>query len=48
MELGWYSHERFNVIEFENILQCGDLSWVIPGQIIAFASPTSGYNKFST
>ena len=48
MELGWYNFNRFNASEFENFLQCGDLSWVIPGQIIAFASPTSGYHKFSS
>ena len=48
IELGWYNFERFNANQFENMLNCGDLSWVVPGQIIAFASPTSGYNRYSS
>lgn len=47
IELGWYQHERFNATEFDKMLKYADLSWVVPGQILAFASPTST-NKFST
>lgn len=27
------------------MLDCGDLSWIVPGQIIAFSSPTDGFAR---
>lgn len=39
MQLNWYSYDTFSSNNFEQMLDTGDLSWVVPGQIIAFASP---------
>ena len=42
IQLNWYSYARFDSCEFEQMLKHGDLSWVVPNQIIAFSSPTGG------
>ena len=46
IELNWYSYARFDSYEFEQMLKNGDLSWVVPNQIIAFSSPIGdGYGR---
>ena len=45
MELNWYSYRRFDVREYESMLNYGDLSWIVPDKIIACSSPVSvGYS----
>ena len=44
-ELGWYNFETFDEWQFKNMLENGDLSWIVPGQIIAFSSPTDGHSR---
>ena len=39
IQLNWYSKSGFDCREFESMLHHGDLSWVLPDQIIAFSSP---------
>lgn len=42
IELGWYTYKSFDSHSFQSMLEVGDLSWIVPGQIIAFSSPTDG------
>lgn len=45
IELNWYNYKRFDIREFERMLDHGDLSWIVPGKIIACSSPVStGYS----
>ncbi|OHT05058.1 hypothetical protein TRFO_06046 [Tritrichomonas foetus] len=41
MELGWYNLETFNQEEWEKYEQVenGDMNWLIPGKLMAFATP---------
>ena len=39
VQLNWYSKRGFNCSEFEQMLKHGDLSWIVPDEIIAFPSP---------
>jgi len=41
IELDFYSYSKFDLYDFERMLEQGDLSWVVQNQIIAFSSPTS-------
>lgn len=40
-EMGWYNHSSFSVTNFTKMLKNGDLSWIVPGKIIACPSPVS-------
>ena len=42
IELGWFSYSRFNVQEYEfyEKVENGDWNWIIPGKMLAFASPS--------
>jgi len=47
-QLNWYSKQSFDCYEFESMLSHGDLSWVVPDEIIAFSSPIeAGYSRGS-
>jgi cell division cycle 14 len=49
MKAGWYNYSSFNAQKFDSLLRKGDLSWIVPGKIIAFPSPVSqGYGKSSS
>ena len=39
IQLKWYSKRGFDCSEFETMLKHGDLSWIVPDEIIAFSSP---------
>jgi cell division cycle 14 len=41
MELGWFDYKKFNVQEYEfyEKVENGDWNWVVPGKLLAFASP---------
>jgi cell division cycle 14 len=41
MKASWYSYSSFNMQKFNSMLRKGDLSWIVPGKIIAFPSPVS-------
>ena len=46
IKAGWYSYSSFNTQKFDSMLRKGDLSWIVPGKIIAFPSPvSSGYGS---
>ena len=42
MELNWFNYSRFNVQEYEfyEKVENGDWNWIIPGKLLAFASPS--------
>ena len=42
IELGWFNYSRFNVQEYEfyEKVENGDWNWIIPGKMLAFASPS--------
>jgi cell division cycle 14 len=41
MKLGWYKFETFDPIRWSELEQIsrGDMNWLIPGKLLAFASP---------
>ena len=47
-QLKWFSMRSFDCFEFESMLKHGDLSWVVPDQIIAFSSPQEAAYARST
>ena len=42
MSLGWFDYKTFNVkdYEFNEKVENGDWNWIIPGKMLAFASPS--------
>ncbi|OMJ87404.1 hypothetical protein SteCoe_10912 [Stentor coeruleus] len=42
IELGWFNYQKFNLQEYEfyEKVENGDWNWIIPGKILAFASPS--------
>ncbi|OMJ78244.1 hypothetical protein SteCoe_21969 [Stentor coeruleus] len=48
IELGWFNYRTFNLQEYEfyEKVENGDWNWIIPGRILAFASPApSSYDE---
>ncbi|OHT12135.1 Protein-tyrosine phosphatase containing protein [Tritrichomonas foetus] len=43
MKLGWYNPNNFDVLQWEKYEQVpnGDMNWLIPGKLMAFATPYS-------
>jgi len=43
MRIGWYLPSIFNVADWEKyeLVEFGDMNWIIPGKLLAFASPFS-------
>lgn len=43
MKLGWFNYKSFNITEYEHyeLIENGDLNWIIPGKFVAFSSPYS-------
>ena len=39
VQLNWYGKRSLDCREFESILKHGDLSWIVPNEVIAFSSP---------
>ena len=41
MSLGWYNPKKFNAVDWEKYEQVekGDMNWIIPGKLLAFATP---------
>ena len=42
IDLGWFDYKKFNVQEYEfsEKVENGDWNWIIPGKMLAFASPS--------
>lgn len=42
IEIGWFDYKKFNVQEYEfyEKVENGDWNWIIPGKMLAFASPS--------
>jgi cell division cycle 14 len=48
ISMNWYNFKSFSAQNFTRNLKLGDLSWIVPGKIIAFPSPvSSGYGRSS-
>jgi cell division cycle 14 len=41
MSLGWYAYDSFDAAQWRDLEQMdrGDMNWLIPGKLLAFASP---------
>ena len=42
IQLGWFNYQKFNIQEYEfyEKVENGDWNWIIPGKMLAFASPS--------
>lgn len=42
MKLDWFDYKKFDIAEYEHYekIENGNLNWIIPGEFLAFSSPT--------
>jgi cell division cycle 14 len=43
VKFGWLSYVKFDVVEYEKreMVENGDMNWIIPGKLLAFSGPNA-------
>ena len=43
IKLKWYNYKAFNLAEYEHydLLENGNMNWIVPGKFLAFSGPAS-------